>query len=148
MTKYAPVYAEQIIKNAKCLASSCNEIGLKPEGEEWGFTQSHQVLIDVSPLGIDGIKASETLEKSNIITSRAKLPKDEGTSYNSGIRLGTSELTRLGMKEEEMNYIANFIYMILSGKKHPNEVKAMVIEMMKKYQTIRYSFDEGKPAYY
>ena len=59
----------------------------------------------------------------------------------SGIRLGTQECTRLGMKEKEMEEIAEFMKRIAIDKEKPEKVREDVIEFAKEYSKIHYSFD-------
>jgi glycine hydroxymethyltransferase len=102
------------MRNAKALAQSLYERGWQVIAEHKGFTQSHVVLVDVTetPLN-DGAAVEKTLENANIIINRNLLPWDKkrGRDYKTpgGIRLGTSEMTRLGMKESEMDAIAEFM---------------------------------------
>ena len=85
-------------------------------GEKNGFTESHQIAVDVSKYG-DGGTFEEKLETAGIIANRQLLPGDikAGRDYlhPGGIRLGTQELTRLGMKESEMQQIAEYISKII-----------------------------------
>ena len=105
-------YASQTIKNAKALSVALNDLGFKVLGEKKGFTQSHQTVVNVLDYG-DGGKIEADLEKANIIVNRQLIPGDIKAKrhymHPGGIRLGTSEVTRLGMKESEMQQIASFI---------------------------------------
>lgn len=105
-------YAKQVIKNAKALAVALSENGFKVLGEKRGFTQSHQIAVNVLDYS-DGGKVEAELEKANIIVNRQLIPGDIKAGRNyfhpGGIRLGVAEITRLGMKESEMKEIASFI---------------------------------------
>jgi glycine hydroxymethyltransferase len=103
MTEFGVEYSKQIMKNAKALAQALHERGWSVIGEHKGFTESHVVLVDVTETPMkDGAAVEENLEDANIIINRNLLPWDKkrGRDYKTpgGIRLGTSELTRLGMK--------------------------------------------------
>ena len=109
-------YAEQTIKNAKALASELNNVGFKVLGEKRGYTESHQTVVNVLDYG-DGGTIEADLEKANIIVNRQLIPGDlkAGRHYMhpGGIRLGTSEITRLGMKESEMKEIASLLKQVV-----------------------------------
>ena len=95
-------------------------MGLKILGEKKAFTQSHQAVVNVLDYG-DGGKIEADLEKANIIVNRQLIPGDIKAKrhymHPGGIRLGTSEVTRLGMKESEMKQIASFIKNVIVDKK-------------------------------
>ncbi|MEM4869713.1 MAG: serine hydroxymethyltransferase [Desulfurococcaceae archaeon] len=107
-------YAQQIVKNAKALAEALSAEGFKVVLEHLGYTSSHQVAVDVRDLG-RGTKCATLLEEANIIVNKNMLPFDrpEDVKDPSGLRLGTQELTRWGMREEEMKEIARFMRMVL-----------------------------------
>src|SRR3989304_6516896 len=116
MLEFGKSYASQVVKNAKALGQALYERGLNVLAEHKGFTQSHVILIDITKFG-DGGAIEETLEKANVIINRNLLPWDikEGRHFMhpGGIRLGVSEVTRLGMKENEMSEIAEFIKRVI-----------------------------------
>lgn len=106
-------YAHQIVKNAKELARALSLNGIKVHTNG---TENHMVLIDVTPLGLNGRQAEYALRQCGITTNRNTLPNDKnGAWYTSGIRLGVSALTTLGMKEGEMDIIASWIALILAN---------------------------------
>jgi len=123
---------------------------LKILGEKKGFTQSHQAVVNVLDYG-DGGKIEADLEKANIIVNRQLVPGDLKAKRNymhpSGIRLGTSEITRLGMKEPEMQEIASFIKQVIIDKKDANDVATKVADFRKNYQKTQYCFDNKLGAY-
>jgi len=140
MNEFGKDYADQTIKNAKALARSLYENGFKVLCPDLGFTESHQVIVDVKEFGGGKIVAEE-LEKNNIICNKMSLPTDEpqdATKNPSGIRLGTQEMTRWGMKEGEMKIIAELFRKVLIEKK---EVKEDVIELKKQFNKICYCFE-------
>ncbi|HSL13572.1 MAG TPA: serine hydroxymethyltransferase [Nitrososphaeraceae archaeon] len=143
-------YAKQVIKNAKKLAESLADYGFTVLGERRGYTQSHQIAVDVSKYN-DGGTIERELEKSNIILNRQLLPGDiqAGRHYMhpSGIRIGANEITRLGMKESEMIEIANFIKRVVIDKEDTNNIKRDVTEFKKQYQKLNYVFDGQLEAY-
>jgi len=134
-------YAQQIVRNAKALAEALAAEGFKVALEHLGYTSSHQVVLDVAQLG-RGTKCAVLLEQANIIVNKNMLPYDrpEDVKDPSGLRLGTQEMTRWGMREGEMKEIARFIRMVLIDKKDPEEVKKKVIEFRKDFMEVHYGF--------
>ncbi|MEM2144999.1 MAG: serine hydroxymethyltransferase, partial [Candidatus Jordarchaeaceae archaeon] len=124
MLEFGEKYADQIVKNSKKLAGSLYELGFTVLCEHKGFTESHQVVVDVRK-NKGGKKVAETLEKANIICNKNLLPwdKEEDTENPSGIRLGVQECTRTGMKESEMEHIANLIARIIIKGEKPEKVR-------------------------
>lgn len=150
MLEFGEKYADQIVRNAKALAQALHERGFNVLAEHKGFTQSHVILIDITKLG-DGGTIEETLEKANIIINRNLLPWDikEGRHFMhpGGIRIGVSEVTRLGMKEQDMNEIAEFIKRVIIDKESVEKVRADVAEFRKNWQKVHYCFENATEAY-
>jgi len=144
MLEFGKDYAHQIIKNARALAANLYEAGFNVLCEDKGFTESHQVVMDVSNLG-SASQFAVTLESNNIILNKNLLPWDNvnDTDNPSGIRVGTQELTRRGLKESEMDEVAQFIKrVVIDGE----NVKDEVTEFINQYTTVHYSFKET-PGY-
>lgn len=150
MLEFGEAYSNQIIKNSKALGQALHEKGLKVLGEKRGFSESHVLWVDVWEHG-DGGTIEENLEKANIIANRNLLPLDikMGRHYKhpGGIRLGTQEVTRLGMKESDMKIIANFIKRAVIDKEPPNLVKKDVISFRKEFQQVHFCFENATRAY-
>lgn len=152
MTEFGVEYSKQIMKNAKALAQSLHERGWQVIGEHKGFTESHVILVDITETPLkDGATVEETLEDANIVINRNLLPWDKkrGRDYRTpgGIRLGTSELTRLGMKESEMDAVAEFIHRVVMKGEDIKKIAAEVAEFRKDYQKVHFAFDTDTPAY-
>ncbi len=150
MLEFGGDYTRQVVKNARALAQALHERGFKVLAEHKGFTESHVILIDVTQQG-DGGTIEETLERANIIINRNLLPWDikEGRHFMhpGGIRLGTSEVTRIGMKESEMIEIAEFISSVVVDKEGVSKVKEDVAEFREDFQRVHYCFEEATEAY-
>lgn len=148
--EYGKDYAKQVIKNAKALGDALNGAGFKVLGESRGFTKSHQIAVNVLDYS-DGGKVEADLEKANIIVNRQLIPGDIKAGRNyfhpGGIRLGVSEITRLGMKSSEMQEIAKFIKQIVIEKKDPKKVISKVKSFRKNFQKVHYCFDRKLGAY-
>jgi len=132
-------YAQQIIKNAKILAVCLEKAGFKVEAKEFGYTESHQVAVNVKEYG-GGSMISTLLEQNDIILNMNMLPHEPLKNHNNpeGLRIGVAEMTRFGMNEPEMEKIAVLIKEIVIDKKN---VKDEVNNMRAGYQEVKYSFD-------
>lgn len=148
--EFGEAYARQVIANAKMFAVALSAEGFKVLGESNGFTKSHQVAVDVLKYS-DGGKVEAALERANIIVNRQLIPGDikAGRHYlhPGGIRLGVAEVTRLGMKGDEMRRIAELIRQAVIDKREPAAVRAKVRELRRDFQTVYYCFDRATPAY-
>ncbi len=145
MKEFGRDYATQIVRNAKALAEELHALGLNVLGADKGFTKTHQVVLDVSEKG-GAAKIVKDLEEAYIITNKNLLPKDPPTAIAnpSGIRIGVQEMTRFGMKEDDMRTIATFIKRVIDGE-DPAKVRKEVIEFRSRYQKVHYGYQlEGK----
>lgn len=142
MKKFGKAYAEQIVRNSKALAQALYERGFNVLCEAKGFTESHQVVVDVSEIG-GGQKVAETFEKANIIINKNLLPWDslERTANPSGIRIGVPEVTRYGMREGEMEEIAEFMEKLAIHGEDAERIKSYVIELKKNFQEVKFCFE-------
>ena len=124
-------YQEQVIKNAKVLAESLEEKGLRIVA---GGTDTHLILIDVRNKDLTGKEAEKLLEDVNVATNKNTVPFDpEKPFVTSGIRLGTPAVTTRGMKEEEMKEIANIINLTLEQKVDKEDIKGKVKNLCDKF---------------
>jgi len=142
MKYFGEAYADQVVRNAKKLAEELHKRGFKVLCEDKGFTQSHQVVVDVRDLG-GGAKAAELLEQANIILNKNLLPYDppDAIKNPSGLRIGVQEMTRFGMKESEMEVIAEFFERVLIKREDPAKVRKDVIEFRSHFTEVKYTFD-------
>lgn len=143
-------YARQVVANAKHLAKALHRRGLQVAGADLGYTETHQVAVDVARHG-GGAPVSERLKDNDIIVNRNQLPHDPPKKVGnpSGLRLGVQEMTRWGMKEPEMEEIARLMgECVAEGKTVRDEVN----RLRARFVEVRYSFDrpaptgEGRPA--
>jgi glycine hydroxymethyltransferase len=141
--EFGAAYATQIIKNAKALAQALAKEGFKVFGEARGFTESHQVLVQVGQIGEGkGKAAAELLEKAHIVTNMNLVPGDTKAMNPSGLRLGTQELTRIGMKEPHMREIAQLYGQLLIKNSAPEKVKDQVLRLRSQFRRVEYCFNE------
>ena len=121
--KFGRRYASQVVRNSKTLARALDDRGFKLLGTELGFTESHQTIVDVTPE--EGVRVAQKLENANIIV-------------DVGVRIGTSEETRRGMKENEMEQIAELIARVLISNENPKKVAKDVLKLRKEFNDIGY----------
>ena len=139
--EFGTKYAQDIVANAKVLASSLAAEGFDVLAEERGFTASHQVLTRHG--GIDsgaGRKAASILEDAGIITNMNMLPGDTKAMSPSGLRLGVQELTRHGMGVNEMEEVAECFRRVLIDNEDPGKVKERVNSIRSDFQEVKYCY--------
>jgi glycine hydroxymethyltransferase len=139
MLEFGVEYARQVVANARRLATKLFELGFKVQGEQFGFTESHQVAIDMSDFG-GGDAAARDLKDNRIIVNMNLLPFEplDRVTNPAGIRIGVQEMTRVGMKEPEMERIAELFKRCLADKRFVGDE---VRELRAPYQRVHYSFD-------
>jgi glycine hydroxymethyltransferase len=107
MTQSFRDYAAQIVANARVLAGELQRRGLRIVS---GGTDTHLLLVDLTPVNVTGKAAEEALERAGITVNKNMIPFDaEKPTITSGIRIGTPALTTRGMREDEMRRIAAWI---------------------------------------
>lgn len=106
-------YQTQVINNAKTLAASLSERGLRIVS---GGTDNHLFSVDVTPMDLTGKVAEHALDAVGITTNKNTIPFDKTSPFvTSGIRIGTPAVTTRGLKEDEMKLIGNIIADVLAN---------------------------------
>lgn len=144
--EFGEAYADQTIRNAKVLGQSLHERGMDVLCEHLGFTESHTIVVDVEEFH-GGAKVAKDLENANIILNKNLLPWDSDPVKPCGIRIGSQELTRLGMKEAEMKEVADLIARVVVKGESPDKVKPDVVEFKRGFTKAYYCYFEGEEAY-
>ncbi len=147
MITFGQIYMAQIVRNAQALGAALARRGIPVLGAHKGYTTTHQVIADVRQFG-GGLDVAQRLARANIITNKNLIPADkpEDWDHPSGLRIGTTEVTRLGMKEKGMETIADFITRVLVEQAAPEDVVNDVVAFREPYQTVYYCFDHGIPV--
>src|SRR6266699_1651504 len=147
MIAYGNAYMAQIVRNAQALGAALARRGIPVLGAHKGYTTTHQVIADVRQFG-GGLEVAQRLARANIITNKNLISADrpEDWDHPSGLRLGTTEVTRLGMHETEMETIADFMARLLVEQAVPEDVVDDVIAFRQPYQTLYYCFGHGMPG--
>ena len=126
------VYQENIVKNAAALAKGLMARGINLVS---GGTDNHLMLVDLRSLGITGKELEKRLDEVYITANKNAIPNDpEKPFVTSGIRLGTAAVTSRGLNEEDMDKIAEFIYLCATDFENSAEkIKQGVEEICKRY---------------
>jgi glycine hydroxymethyltransferase len=101
------------------------------EAKEFGYTRSHQIAVNVFAFG-GGVKAALALEASDIICNYNMLPGDTDAQNPSGLRIGTPEMTRFGMKEADFAVLGELMAAAIKGqqvKDKVNQLRTKFLEM-------------------
>jgi glycine hydroxymethyltransferase len=133
-------YAEAVIENAKTLAAAIERHGFDVEAKQFDYTESHQLAINVRKFG-GGEKVSKKLEINDIVLNMNMLPHEPLSNHDhpEGVRIGVQEMTRFGMKTDEMERIAELIKECVIDNK---PVKKEVNRFRADYQEVKFSFDD------
>ncbi len=106
-------YSAQVIKNAQAMAARLASHGYRIVS---GGTDNHLMLVDLRPKGLNGADASHALDEAGITVNKNGIPFDTGSPMKpSGIRIGTPAVTTRGMKEKDVEQVADFIHEALSN---------------------------------
>jgi glycine hydroxymethyltransferase len=143
LLEFGREYMAAIVANAQTLADALHTRGVPVLGAHKGYTRTHQVIADVREFG-GGLEVAHRLAQANIITNKNLLPDDTPQDWDrpSGLRIGTTEVTRLGMGEVEMRAIADMIAGVLVEGRDPEHVRAEAIELRAGHQRVGYCFSE------
>ncbi len=131
MTEEFKVYQKQIINNAKCLADSLLKRDFQLIS---GGTDNHLMLIDLRNKGVTGKEAESMLDEVHITVNKNAIPDDPQSPFvTSGIRIGTPAMTTRGLKEAEMEEIADLIDATISKKQSVEEISKRVEALCKRF---------------
>lgn len=148
--EFYPDYARAIVTNSKALGQALHERGINVLYEKKGFTESHILIMDVTKYG-NGFEVEKKLEKAGIIVNRNLLPYDirmgRGYLAPGGVRVGTQELTRLGMGKSEMVEVAELMKRIIVDGEEPLNVAPQVEALREGFQKVHYCFSSEHDAY-
>ncbi|MCU0779835.1 MAG: serine hydroxymethyltransferase [Akkermansiaceae bacterium] len=112
LTPEFKVYQQQVVANARAMAARLATHGLRIVS---GGTDNHLMLVDLRGRGLNGAEASHALDLAGITVNKNAIPFDTGTPMKpSGIRIGTPAVTTRGMKEADIEQVADFIHEALA----------------------------------
>ena len=128
-------YCKQVITNANVLSQAMQNRGFKIVS---GGTENHLILVDLRNKNIDGDKLSKALNSVNIETNKNSIPFDTASPFKpNGIRLGTPAVTTLGLQEQDMEVIAEFIHQVvdnIDNQAKLNHIKTEVINFISQFK--------------
>ncbi|MBR3608025.1 MAG: serine hydroxymethyltransferase [Lachnospiraceae bacterium] len=135
LTEEFKEYQKQIITNAQALCKGLMNRGIKIVS---GGTDNHLMLLDLTNYDRTGKEVEKWLDAAHITANKNTIPNDPKSPFvTSGIRLGTPAVTSRGMKEEDMEIIAEAVAMIIKeGEDKIEEAKALVKKLTEKYPLI------------
>ncbi|GBD26079.1 Serine hydroxymethyltransferase [bacterium HR30] len=127
-------YQRQVVRNAQALCAALQARGFRAVS---GGTDNHLMLIDLRPSDLTGKMAQETLDRAHITVNKNTVPFETRSPFvTSGIRIGTPAVTTRGMKEAEMEVIADFIARALENVGNEKVLRSIaddVISLCKKF---------------
>lgn len=125
------VYQENVAKNAKALCEGLKKRGLQIVS---GGTDNHLILVDLTNVGKTGKEAEHLLDSVNITCNKNAIPNDpESPFVTSGVRLGTAAVTSRGMKEDDMDEIAEAIALMVKSRENKEKAMEIVKKLTDKY---------------
>ncbi|MBI5931321.1 MAG: serine hydroxymethyltransferase [Chloroflexi bacterium] len=147
MLEFGQVYMAQIVKNAQALGKALDLRGIPVLAAHRGYTRTHQVIANVRQFG-GGLEVAHRLAEASIISNKNLIPGDTPEDWDrpSGLRMGTIEVTRLGMMEQDMETIADFMARVLVAGEDPQKVRRDVEAFRLPMQDFYYNFDNGWPG--
>ena len=121
MLAFKDDYPKQVVANSKAFARGMVENGMAVEGDpDYGYSETHQVLIRTARRRGEFI--SSLFEANNVITNPQAYWDDASFAVASGVRTGTQEMTRFGMKENDFAELATLVSDIAhNGESKPEE---------------------------
>lgn len=129
LTSDFKAYAEQILKNAKVLEKAFLAAGYKIA---FGGTDNHLLLVDVTSKNLTGDQAETALDLAGITVNKNMIPDDTRSPMDpSGIRFGTPALTTRGLKESDMEKVADFMLKALENHENPIQLQEIKTEVEK-----------------
>ena len=124
-------YQKQILKNAKALCEGLKKRGVKIVS---GDTDNHLMLVDLTEKNVSGKELEKRLDDAHITCNKNTIPNDPRSPFvTSGVRLGTPAVTTRGMKEEDMDKIAEIIAMVIESGDNVEAGRKMAAELTEKY---------------
>jgi glycine hydroxymethyltransferase len=139
-------YARQTVANARALAQALHDKGFDVLAPNLGFTRSHTIAVRVEQEG-GGEAVAKRLADAGVIANKNLLPGDKSPKHPGGVRLGTPEVTRVGMREKEMDRIAELFDGLLHQHKSGEEIAREAAELKHEFTTLKYCFGAGEAAY-
>ena len=124
-------YQMQVVKNAKALCEGLKKRGVKIVS---GDTDNHLMLGDLTGNDVSGKELEKRLDDAHITCNKNTIPNDPRSPFvTSGVRLGTPAVTTRGMKEDDMDKIAEIIAMVIESEENVETARKLAAELTEKY---------------
>lgn len=124
-------YQTQVVKNAKALCEGLKKRGVKIVS---GDTDNHLMLVDLTGNDVSGKELEKRLDDAHITCNKNTIPNDPRSPFvTSGVRLGTPAVTTRGMKEDDMDKIAEIIAMVIESEENVETARKLAAELTEKY---------------
>ena len=124
-------YQMQVVKNAKALCEGLKKRGVKIVS---GDTDNHLMLVDLTGNDVSGKELEKRLDDAHITCNKNTIPNDPRSPFvTSGVRLGTPAVTTRGMKEDDMDKIAEIIAMEIESEENVETARKLAAELTEKY---------------
>ena len=124
-------YQMQVVKNAKALCEGLKKRGVKIVS---GDTDNHLMLVDLTGNDVSGKELENRLDDAHITCNKNTIPNDPRSPFvTSGVRLGTPAVTTRGMKEDDMDKIAEIIAMVIESEENVETARKLAAELTEKY---------------
>ena len=124
-------YQMQVVKNAKALCEGLKKRGVKIVS---GDTDNHLMLVDLTGNDVSGKELEKRLDDAHITCNKNTIPTDPRSPFvTSGVRLGTPAVTTRGMKEDDMDKIAEIIAMVIESEENVETARKLAAELTEKY---------------
>lgn len=133
-------YAQMMVKTSQALAQHLQNLGVNIYAADKGFTSSHQFAILAAPYG-GGQTAARRMGEAGLLACGIGLPVEQVEGDLNGLRIGTPEIVRIGMKVEHMQDLAEFIARSLDTSAEPKSIQREITEWRKQFSGVHYTVD-------
>ncbi len=133
-------YAQMMVKTSQALAQHLQNLGVNIFAADKGFTTSHQFAILAAPYG-GGQTAARRMGEAGLLACGIGLPIEQVEGDLNGLRIGTPEIVRIGMKVEHMQDLAGFIARSLDTNVEPKSIQREITEWRKQFSGVHYTVD-------
>ncbi len=133
-------YANMMVETSQTLAAELQALDVNIFAADKGFTTSHQFAIIAAPYG-GGQKAAKQMGESGLLACGIGLPIALVEGDLNGLRIGTPEIVRLGMKPEHMSILAKFIARSLNSPADSKMIQREVADWRKQFSGVHYTVD-------
>ena len=133
-------YAQMMVQTSQALAQHLQNLGVNIFAADKGFTTSHQFAILAAPYG-GGQTAARRMGEAGLLACGIGLPIEQVEGDLNGLRIGTPEIVRIGMKVEHMQDLAGFIARSLDTSAEPQSIQREITEWRKQFSGVHYTVD-------